>query len=171
MSTARAASTTTVAPSAEQAVKLLVYLFDRLHGGTVQSALGAQLAPSVRTVSRHGVEHAFFAAKRSLLFYDSGLVAVTAGRRECARLLLLEDASWLLWRYRMGIWNTEPIAPPTMCYHTAELQPIFEELNIQGGIAIQGIRKVLHLIRPETHWSQSWQGLSWQVEQRYQILV
>lgn len=171
MTTTHTATTTNTTPSPEQVTALLVYLFDHVQDKVVESALDQRSGPNIRTVSGHGIEHPYFATRRSLLFYDSGLIPVATGRRECARLVLLSDTSWLLWRYRMGTWNTEPIAPPTMHYYTAELRPVFEELEVHGATAIKGIRHVLRLLNPQVRWSVSWEGLLRQVKQQYRILV
>lgn len=171
MTTARAISTSPLVPTVEETVRLLNYLFDRAPGAQLTKGLDGTSRPHVRTVSAHGVDHAFFNPKRALQFFDSGQVSVQSGRRERTQILLLPDASWLLARRRTGMWGSEPLGPSTMHYHTAELLPAFEECEIQGRVAITGLRRVLAVLNPHTRWSQSWTGLQWQVEQIYKVLV
>lgn len=186
-----------VAPTADDVVLFLQDLMEFVPYGESLGELFSRESQRVRRVTSYGIMHGYFnydgtnryvdcnlekqpAANRnrekqparSFIFHDGGSITVGApGEKLHKRLLLLDDASWLFSRKRIGnsVWRSAATRPATVHCHTAELLPVLKELGIVGQRAVQQLGALLVWLNPSLEVADSWSDLRSQAEAIYPI--
>ena len=180
------AQETLAVPTADDVALFLQDLMEFVPYGESLSSLFSRESQRVRRVTTYGIRHGYFnydgdcyyngkrekAPALSFIFHDSGPITMDSPNEKLyERLLLLDDASWLLSRKRVGsrTWRNKTLLPSTVHCHTAELLPILKELGIVGQPAVRRLHAFLCWLNPSLEVAKNWNDLRTAFQQIYPI--